>query len=118
MNERCGRTAREWFRFTYGTQRMNSSGTDQLSYQNHYNKALNKCLARTLEVSPMKTPGTSVTEVVVTQRLNDVNENNDLGVIMYPHDQSDGGPWLCKIEQQDCSSVQEWADWAAAMMRQ
>jgi hypothetical protein len=80
MQERCGRTGREWFKqfFGDGASRSGDSQSNS-SYENHYNARLNGCFALQSAISITRDPKTGSTHTSSSKTLVDVNQNSDVG---------------------------------------
>jgi hypothetical protein len=80
MQERCGRTSREWFKqfFGDGTSRVDGSQSTS-SYENHYSAKLNSCLALQSAMSSTTDPKTGSSHTSMSKTLVDVNQNSDVG---------------------------------------
>jgi hypothetical protein len=114
LQERCGVRAEERFRREWGKEGPvnTSDGQAIVSYRNHYNSRLNKCLALiTYKSLPFKAKPPRVSKQMT---LFDVNANQDYGFYFKFDDEP--SPSDCKVEGKACGSEQEWEALVAPYM--
>ena len=115
LRERCGHTAREWFKQFYGSGATNSaSSSAQSGYENHYDSKLNRCFARLTTTSADRDAKTRKIISTVTTTLADVDENAELGTYsatLGPLHQLE-----CQTDAGSCANRNEWYNWANKLM--
>src|SRR4029077_18872831 len=82
LSERCGRTAREWFKQFYGTGETKGLDSQTTTgYENHYNAKLKKCFALVQSNTNSKDTKTGISRYSLMRILADVNENKTMGTL-------------------------------------
>jgi len=101
LRERCGKYCEDYFRKTYGNGMMSSEyGYENWSFENHYNKKMNKCFILTNSLVVTK----SDKSVNQTKELYDVHENKSYGNIIT----FNGKVLSCVVLDKQCNSLGEW----------
>ena len=102
LQEKCGKRCEEMFKKEYGRQGFAKDGTLN-SYQNHYNKKLNKCF---ILVSTTVPPQDKQTDFLYMKFLSDINENKEYGSFLKSH--KDPRPLTCYVLEKTCVSEMGW----------
>jgi hypothetical protein len=114
LEERCGRTAREWFKQEWGDGHSNSGGIDLTGiFENHYNSVLHKCYVLLTSVAISKDAQTRKYTHSETKMLLDINEHRTEGE--YDHYDGQYGS-TCTMSGKTCQSGTEWDAWAKQYM--
>lgn len=104
LSEKCGKTAREWFKQEWGDGFATKDGNRMMAhYSNHYNRKLNVCLVL-LHSGTLNGGANSVNSA--TSMLFDVNEQKDYGECMTIGNQDCTA--TCFVTTKRCDSYAEW----------
>jgi len=101
LQEKCGKYCEEYFSKTYGNGIIEvDNGQENWTYDNHYNKKLNKCfiLTTTLVSTKNKTSGGKRKEIF------DILEETSYGEFMM----IDGQLIFCNVLKEKCRFENEW----------
>jgi hypothetical protein len=101
LQEKCGKYCKEYFIKTYGNGRIEvDNGQENWTYDNHYNKKLNKCfiLTTTLVSTKNKMHGGKRKEIF------DIREYTSYGEFLMIDDQL----IFCNVLEEKCKSESEW----------
>jgi hypothetical protein len=98
LQERCEKKCEEFFKQEYGNGILNN-GKRTVTYQNHYNKKLKKCLIMLTTNYFSKNLNKGYKE----KFLFDINYKRDYGFF---HDS--GTITFCDVERNKCNSEEEW----------
>jgi hypothetical protein len=102
LQERCGKYCDEMFKREFGNGLTSDESSSMISsYQNHYNKKLNKCFILVKTTSYLKV---KKRDVLLVKELVDINENKFYGSF------SKSGEMIvfCNVSGKECKSEQEW----------
>jgi len=118
MQERCARTAREWFKQFLGSGLTVESGSRvETSYTNHYNAKLNRCFAATTINGSLTDAKTGKASLSLAGTLLDVQENRPIGdyfKFIAPAEKL----MSCEMDGKPCQSSGEWDALAKPYMEQ
>jgi hypothetical protein len=117
MEERCGRTAWEWFnhQFPRHEDPLTSRGArDGVSYENHYNAMENACFALVSGATTTVDGKTGKAARTEWKTLDDVNRNRRVGKYSQLNQEE---PLLeCAVRGKPCTSPKEWDELARPYM--
>jgi hypothetical protein len=106
LAERCGKLSREYF-----NENISHPNGGFSTFQNHYNKKLNKCFyLQTTYWAPKDNDGKE--KVTTFSRLVDINENDEYGSI------TDGETLKCRTLDKICHSNKEWFSFIAPYLNE
>jgi len=107
LQERCGKSAEEFFKKYCGDYIVtNKAGRIVSNYTNHYNRKLNKCFILVTQTSFPKDKETREELGISTDKtLWDINENKGCGAFL-KFDK--GGLMYCEVLGKDCKSESGW----------
>ena len=98
LQERCGKKCEEFFKEKYGNGILND-GKTIVTYQNHYNKKLKKCLI----ILNTNFFSKNINKGYKEMYLFDVNYHRDYGFF-----HNSGRFTFCDVEKNRCNSEEEW----------
>jgi hypothetical protein len=98
LQERCGKKCEEFFKEKYGNGILND-GKTIVTYQNHYNKKLKKCLI----ILNTNFFSKNINKGYKEMFLFDVNYHRDYGFF-----HNSGRFTFCDVERNRCNSEEEW----------
>ena len=98
LQERCGKKCEEFFNEKYGNGILND-GKTIVTYQNHYNKKLKKCLI----ILNTNFFSKNINKGYKEMFLFDVNYHRDYGFF-----HNSGRFTFCDVERNRCNSEEEW----------
>jgi formylmethanofuran dehydrogenase subunit B len=98
LQERCGKKCEQYFNDEYGNGIL-KDGKMIVTYQNHYNKKLKKCLIILTTTFNIKKYNKSYKE----KFLFDVNYKRGYGFF-----HNSGSFTFCDVERNKCNSEEEW----------
>ena len=114
LQEKCGNKADKWFKTEFGNGiKSDKDGQSWYTYQNHYNKKLNKCfvvLHLTYFPKGDDKIGTNMKDLM------DINENKGYG--HYYGSIGGGKSIFCGVEGKNCNSEGEWDSLVKPYMEQ
>lgn len=115
LSERCGRTARDWFKDNWGDGESRSDGiASHSSYENHYNPKLNRCFALLNMMFEGKNSKTGAETLRTFAQLYDVNDAHAMGSYLVNHEPNQ--LLNCLMGKQQCTSTDQWDAWAATYL--
>ena len=106
LQEKCRKKSEEYFQKEYGNGILNN-GKRTVTYQNHYNRKLKKCLI----ILTTNYYSKNINKGYKEKHLFDVNYKLDYGFF---HDS--GTISFCDVQRKKCSSEEEWISLAQPYM--
>lgn len=104
LQERCGKRCEEMFKKLYGNgYNTDKDGNWMYSYQNHYNRKLNKCF---ILVTSTHYPNDKKYGIFSLKEVFDINENKSYGTFSRYSKNVTG--MECKVLEKICQSGEEW----------
>jgi hypothetical protein len=108
LQDKCGKQCMEWFIKRYGNPpviKYEKGGFSFVSFENHYNKKMNKCFLLVISKYFKGSPGDKNEELISLMKdLTDFQENRQIGLYI-----SDGTiPSRCFVSNKECKSEGEW----------
>jgi hypothetical protein len=108
MQERCGRTSREWFKDVHGNGTTDSPGFhSDIDYENHFNARLNGCFAMMSGMSNSTGSKNGKVSSARSRGLIDVNESRKIGAF-YISFEANAKPLQCYVNDARCTTEEEW----------
>ena len=114
LSERCGRTAREWFKQFYGNGlEVKATEHSHSVYSNHFSTDKGRCYAL-VSISGEVNHSMGPTDRLQSNALFDVNENKKIGE--YVRVDGPNAGTTCAMNGEDCKDVAGWQKSAAPYM--